>query len=86
MFFIDTLGKYAVHDRLVMDAVVILTLVDNMEIIDEFVITLFINDNFLKHAVAHDRLVIDDVRVLTLAEKIELIDAHVIHAFDNDTL
>ena len=56
------------HCGLVIDTVIILSLVQEMELIDAFVIHVFSNDIFWKHTVAHDRLVIDDVIILILVE------------------
>ena len=67
-----------------MDAVITLTLVAEMEVIDAFVIHVFAEDIFCKHAVAHDRLVMDAVIILTLVAEMELIDAFVIHVFAED--
>ena len=53
----------AVQDRLRMNAVIIMTLLEGIELIDAFVIHMFaINiDIFWMHAVAHDRLLIEAV-------------------------
>ena len=58
-----------------MDAVIILSLVKEMELMDTFVMHMCAKDTFEKHAVAHDRLVIDDIVIQILVEKMELIDA-----------
>ena len=68
------------HDRFVMDAMTILTLVAEMKFIDAFVMDVFAKDKFWNHAVARNRLVIGAV-ILTLVEEIKLIDAFVVHGF-----
>ena len=58
LFPIDTFLKLAVaHDRLVIDAIMYLTLVQEMEFIDAFVIHVFAINIFTKKVVAHDRFV-----------------------------
>ena len=47
VLFIDIFLKHSVaHDRLVMDAVIILTLVPEMELIDAFVMHVFADEKF----------------------------------------
>ena len=59
------------HDRVEIGAVIKLTLVEEMEFIDVFVIHLFTNDTFWQHAVVHDKLVLYDVVILVLMKEIE---------------
>ena len=68
----DTFWKQAVeHDRLVIGAVIILRLVEEIESIDVFVIHLFANGTFWKHTVTHDILVMDAVIILTLVKEMK---------------
>ena len=65
----DLFWKHAVaHERLLIDALTILTLQAKIEFTDEFVTRKVSNDIFLKNEVAMDRLVIDAVTTLTLVE------------------
>ena len=74
--------NYAVANyRLDIDALIILTFVEEMELIHAFIIHVFAIYTFSKNEVANDRLVIDAVIMLTMKEEIELIDAFVIHMF-----
>ena len=78
--------KYTIaNNRLVIDAVIILTLVHEMEFIDVFVKPVFAIFPFLKNVVAHDKIVVDAATLLTLVEEIKLIDTFVIHMFAVDT-
>ena len=56
------------NDRLVMNAVILLTLIDEMEWLVAF-LNVFFNDTFGKHAVAHDRLVMDAVILVTIVDE-----------------
>ena len=74
------------HCGLVIDAVIILALVEKMELIDTLIMYVFAIYTFSKLAVAHDILVINAVIFLTKIEKMELIDAFIIHVFVIHTL
>ena len=63
------------------DAVIVLTLVEEMELVDAFVIYVFDNDTFGKLAVAHDRLMMDTVSILTLVPEMKFKDAFVMGVF-----
>ena len=85
-FAFDSFWKHAVaHDRLVIDAVIILTLVQEMEFIDAFLIPVFDIGTVSKNVVAHERFVMDAATLLTLVEEIKLINAFIIHMFAIDT-
>ena len=60
------------HDRVEISDVILLTLVAETGFIDVFVIHLFTNDTFWKHAVIHDRLVIDAVVIVVFIKEMEL--------------
>ena len=68
--------------RLVINAVNIMTLVEEIELIDAFGIHLFPIDTFLKLAVARDRLVMDAVTLLTMVAEM---DPFVRHGFAINT-
>ena len=85
-FWNETFSKHTgAHNRLVIDAVTLLTLVAEMLWTDTLLIQKRLNYTFWKHVVAHDRLVIDTVIILTLVEEMKWIDAFVTHVFSKNT-
>ena len=62
-----------------------MTLVQEMELMDAFIIQVFENEKFWKLAGAHDRLVMDAVTILKLDAEMKLFDAFVMDVFAKDT-
>ena len=80
-----TFWKHVVaYDILVIDAVIMLTSVAEIELLDVFVIHVFASDTFWKLPVALDRLAIDALIILTLVAEMKIVNAFVKQVFASD--